>query len=210
MTNIALILTTYHSLERIPMYKERIIWWLDNSKLDLFIVDSNNSNFDYLPEKYLNNNRLHLYSFDQRNDIIKANSLYNKKGFMLITYCEVLSIKNILTKYDNLFSKYDWIFKLTGKYIIPTLEIELNNIPNNSDIIVQNRHNNIIQNSELFGFKLNKSANIFNSFDVINVFERSLKLLIESDNYILYRLPLLKIPPEYYIKRTNGSILGDL
>ena len=58
MTNIALILTTYHSLERIPMYKERIIWWLDNSKLDLFIVDSNNSNFDYLPEKYLNNKQV--------------------------------------------------------------------------------------------------------------------------------------------------------
>ena len=209
MANIAIILTTHHKPEQINMYLKRIIWWLDHSTLDLFVVDSNNSDFNYLPKLYKNNIKLHLFSFNQSPDIISAQKKY-PKGFRVITYCEILSIKKILEHYKHLLSSYDWIFKLTGKYVIPTLEHALVNIPNNADIIVQNKCNTVSQNSELFGFRFNNIINIFNNFNEVDVFEISLKKLLEKDTYTLYRLPILKLNPAFYQRRTNGTILGEL
>ena len=46
--------------------------------------------------------------------------------------------------------------------------------------------------------------------NILKFLDSAFKKLLEKDTYTLYRLPILKLNPAFYQRRTNGTILGEL
>ena len=122
--------------ERINMYIEIIELWMENTNLNLTIIENSGYEFTELKNKYLENNkhRLEFITFTYK-DIPEEDRKFleskDAKG-----HHELYAI-NYSYKKSKLIND-DIIFKLTGRYYIPNFENIVNNIDLNKDIFVQN------------------------------------------------------------------------
>jgi hypothetical protein len=186
----------YNSPEsRLNIYIDSINEWLQKTNLIIYVVESSNYNF---PE-YSNNPRVKVYSFKSSNNI-------NCNDCSATPY-EAESILKAFN-YFKLYN-YDNIIKITGKYFIPNMETLIENIPDNSEIFLQNSYNNDLkqQNSEIFGCKTKYLVNIMNMIidnakKNIN-FESTLNIIIDSNKYNIYRFPTIKLNKP--IKRSGDN-----
>ena len=179
------------------MYTKRIRWWLENSNLPIYVVDSNNKGFPELLDKYNSTNRLFIYYFDQNKYIIDKNHKKNHQ-----TKYELLSLKMAYEYYKEQWNEYSMIIKITGKYILPELENKLIKIPNNIDILLQYRHSKYWQNTELLGIANKTFLPLLNSLDDTLLFEKIINLRLPY--YKTHRFKKLNIPKEYRTKTQKG------
>jgi hypothetical protein len=176
------------------LYRNVIYDWLHRTDLSIFIIDS--SGYTY-PE--FSNTRLRVCSF-----IFPQNRSS--------TVAEGNSINYAL---DNLkeLSNYDYVIKITGKYYIPNMKGILSKTANGSDFMFQNIriNNDLIQNSEVFGFKYKLGKEIVNpivSEGYNKIMEERLGEIVTSGDYTYSRFP--SMVNFYSSKRGNNSILNLL
>ena len=195
--NNVLLLTIYSTKENQNIYVNNIKWWLENSLFDIYVVNSSGEDFN----EDLYSNRLKIFTYDQYDYAPKGKST---------TYYDLLSIKKIIENFPSIVNNYTMIIKLTGKYKLPSLENEVRKIPQYIDIIFQNNHNHLNQNTELIGFKSEKILDIIKwTQECGNNFEKCMSK-IKSKSYITLRLDSINIPKEYRVRRSDNSILKYL
>ena len=104
--------------ERKQTYLKSILQWVNNSKMNVFVVDNNGYDFPELDaEKELHKDRFHVYSY--RECDVHDGHFYlhdTSKGRH-----EMFSIFNVCKKYD-LTSQFKIIIKISGRYFIPDFE----------------------------------------------------------------------------------------
>jgi hypothetical protein len=196
---ICIILTTYiNSKEKEKMYLERVKKWLKTG-IDIYLVDSNNKGLPIVNKKY------HQYLFDQSKE------KYFNKNSNNSTLLEIKSLIKIINYYQ-LTNKYDYIYKITGKYYIK----EYNNLyilpEKKYDIINQYRSHKGWNNSEIVGFHSSKIINLLNNILNMNgVFEKGLGTLKKNKNIKIKKLqPLTVVKCSYFAKRNIGDTLYKL
>lgn len=139
----------------IKWYTSTINKYLETTNLHIRAVES--SGYKFLIE----HNRFKQYNFTSDLD----------KSINFPTRGEAESI--IKANESGILEGFDTIIKLSGKYYVPELEKEINNIPNNVGIIYQNiknEYNNTIA-SEIFGFQKQYIENIFSQMNT-EMFEK--------------------------------------
>ena len=201
----AILLTTYNEKSRTEMYLKRINWWIENSDLDIYIVDSSNNGFPTIKS-----DRVKICKFDQNKYIKNLTS----------TTGELISMDQCAKKFKNDFKKYKYIIKITGKYILPDLDSYIKNSVSNKsnyDFILQNNKNGIFQNTECIGFRASKFGKIIknlqkrlNEDDNVNILEHLIGLYVKENNAKAVRLKPLHIPEDYRVPRGAGDVLPEL
>ena len=198
--DICILLTTYNEESRTILYTKRIKWWINNTNLPIYIVDSNNIGFPELLDEYKKSKRIFCYSFNQ-NDYIKKNKYHQTKY-------ELLSLKNAFNYFKDAWNQYTMIFKITGKYVLPELETKISTIPYNNDIVLQQRHKFKWQNTEIIGISKKIFMSLLNSLDDNKIFEKI--IFLELHKYTTSRLDKLQIPVEFYTKTKKGYTYNSL
>jgi len=173
------------------LYINVIYDWLYRTDLPMFVVDS--SGYKY-PQ--FSNTRLRVCSF-----------IYPQSKSS--TVAEANSINYALDNCTEL-SNYDYVIKITGKYYIPNMKGILSKTANGSDFMFQNIriNHNLIQNSEVFGFKYKLGKDIVNpivSGEYKKIMEERLGEIVTSSNYTYTRFP--SMVNFYSSRRSDNSIL---
>jgi hypothetical protein len=187
----AILLTMYigENNDRKNMYVKNIMDWLNKTNIDIYTVNSSgeflNINHPRLNQvAFIQNNNSGNSSELERDSIIKANNYFN-------------------------FSKYDLVFKITGKYFLPDFENMIKYIPSDAELVVQNQIvgsvDKLYQNSELVGFKPSLIEPLMKKI-VGKLFEQMLG--DNMSNYKTYKMRKLTI--ERKEKRGDGSVLNYL
>lgn len=189
---VAILLTAYISNdnERAEMYEKNIKRWINDTNLNIFLVDSSNVG------SKLKNSRFKQYVFDQKEKFGSSSTILEKK-----------SILGALYYFKKDFSKYDIIFKVTGKYFIPDFNNIVKYIPSDAKIIVQHSASTSGQNTELFGATPRIMKEIVSDMNT-DIFEEHLYKIICKGKYKIYRFPKFKL--DQRIKRGDGFALRYL
>ena len=173
------------------LYRNVIYDWLYRTGLPIFVIDSSGHTY---PEFF--DTRLKVCSFI----------------FPQITSSTVAEANSINYALDNCkeLSNYDYVIKITGKYYIPYMQTILSKTANGSDFMFQNirSNNEVIQNSEVFGFKYKLGKQIVNplvSGECNKIMEERLGEIVISGNYTYSRFP--SMINFYSSKRGDNSIL---
>jgi hypothetical protein len=180
------ILLTMYIENREDIYYPIVNRWLNETNLDIYIVDSSNKGLSIIHP------RLHQFKFKQ-NDKYTLNNRSNYE------------ITSILKAVDYFKFKEDMVIKVTGKYFIPKLESTIPYIPD-ADIVLQYRTDTHGQNTEIVGIKSKFITTILNKFVTDDAFETFMYNI--KYRYKSYRLPFLKL--DQYVKRGDGSELKFL
>ena len=193
----ALLLCTYNVEARKSMYHDVIRWWMKNSTLDIYIIDSSNNVFD-----------------DDIEQSCKTHH-FNQADFTSCTTCsttlEFLSYDQAL----NVFGKewennYDYIIKLTCKYTLPTLEAILKEITDTSyDLFIQRIGSRSHTNCEIYIIKSTKIDLFINDLRSVTP-HCSLEHRLHKNlsKYAFSRLKRMQNTSNY--KRGCGNILRSL
>ena len=102
----ALLLCTYNDDSRKRMYEEVINWWIARKEVDIYIVDSADNVFSAKIE-----DATKTCHFDQR-------PLSDSKNQ---TVLELISLGKAFSAYGEEWQNYDYVIKLTAKYMLPEL-----------------------------------------------------------------------------------------
>jgi ABC-type antimicrobial peptide transport system permease subunit len=177
----ALLLTTAVDLsdcdERKKIYAKQIDKWLKETDLDIFVIESTNTGFSYIPP----NERLKIIVKD-----IPKNEPSSQSKHQSSSQSEYQSLLEILNEIPE---EYDYIFKVTGRYFLKDLHLILKDIPD-ADIYLQKNCNDITnsQNSEYFGIKRNILQKLLRRFKTNKNMENNLYDFIKNNNLKFYRL----------------------
>ena len=157
MPRVALLFTTYNVPERQAMYRQRLDWWRTHIRFPLFVVDSSGHGFhmDGVPE----------YVFTQEGGTALSP-----------TDSELVSLRRAERHFRTQFAPFDYVIKITGKYILPSLASNLAQLPC-ADLILQSEESNQhfqIQSSEVVGFRTATMAATLAALDTKN------KTMLES------------------------------
>lgn len=190
----ALLLCTYNVGNRKDMYQDVIRWWMKNSSLDIYIVDSSNNIFDDDIEKSCK-----TYHFNQAD--------YTSNRGCSTTFEFVSYIQALILFEKEWNTNYDYIIKLTCKYTLPSLESILTEITDSSnDLFVQNIYDSSHTNTEIFIVKSTQFSTIVN--DLRSVTPHcclEARLHIKLNNYVFNRLGKIANTSNY--KRGAGDIM---
>jgi hypothetical protein len=182
--NVCILLTTCvnNNPERLSIYLDRIHKYLKYTNLSFYIVESSGYTF---PE-FKNNPRVKIYSFIGEKS---TNS----------SLMELDSIIRIIKHYN--LNKYDFIFKITGKYFIRNLDFLVRKFFHKDiDFYIQNG------NSEIFCSKPAYYFELYSHVKDAKSFEQSIPLVIKNKNKIHF--PKIKLSD--YTPRGDGVILKYL
>lgn len=190
----ALFISTYNVDTRKNMYKDVIRWWMKNSSFDIYIVDSSNNQFDNDIESMC---KIHHF-----------NQVDHTKTKGCSTTLELLSFKQAFSVFGTEWeTNYDYIIKLTGKYTLPCLEKNLQDVRNTTtEMFVQSRYNKSHTNTELLIIKSTKFETIMDEIRSVTphcCLEKRLQTIL--GNHIFKRLK--KIPNNSHYKRGAGDML---
>ena len=199
ITTCVYIKTNYYNQYNTPEvrlkgYLETIDKWLNNTNLDIKIVES--SNYKFL--QYADNPRVQVYSF-------KSNSKFKCKNCDATPY----EAESILLAFKNLNLKnYDIIIKITGKYYLPTFDKIIDSMPNDYDIYFQHTYHPQWrqQNSEIFGCNTKHLENIMNLIiknSESNMNFESTLYTLNKGKYKVFRFPKIKL--EKPIRRSGDN-----
>jgi len=202
LQKFAIVLTMYNNKKLNPskyeMYKKRLIKWLEESEFDIYVVNSGGTPID------INHKRLFQYNFDQYNNPIVSKDMFST------THLESISILQLLDKYD-IENKYDFVFKITGKYFIKDFINIVKCLPSDCDIAFQYSRNNYNQNSEVVGSRASLFRLIYERcVKEPYIMEQTLNIIQRENKYKMYTLPSIPIPTELRVKRAAGDELHNL
>jgi len=187
--NIAIILTMYtKDKERADMYYKNLKKW-SKSGFDIYCVESNGYKYDIPGIEYL--------VFNQDDTMRGKSTSIQEKN----------SIQKIYNYFKSKFIRYDFIFKVTGKYYIKNLYDVLDYIPYDTEVLLQNNTGTYGQNSEIMGAKPTIFFNIVNQING-KTFEQTLYDIAKSKKYKTYRLQRLYFDDK--VQRSDGSYLDFL
>lgn len=186
----AILLTMYIRNDKIrDLYIKNTNNWLNSTDLDIYIVISSG---EQLP---IEHPRLFQLAFTQPKDSVKTT----------VSCSERHSILTILNAYD--FSKYDLVFKITGKYFCPEFAEILPFIHEDCDILFQRQRSWFLNNSELVGIKPEYISDILSFITENRDMEPA--LTEQAVRFKTYRInKYLKVDTPS--ARSNGSILYSL
>ena len=169
--------------------------------MPVYVVDSSGNGFPSISNTSPPNVR--FFTFEQPPEIERS------------TDGELLSLRKAEEHWRTDWERnsYDYIVKVTGKYRLPDLEIELRKVQRKDfDFILQNR-GHLAQNTEVLGIRRSKFRDILQEISaqedaeqleekVINVMRR-----LDTKNF---RLPSNLVPLEFQVKRGWGDVLSNL
>lgn len=191
-------MTTYNEEVRSDMYNKVIQWWLQNTTFHMFIIDSANRQFSPDIE---NNARVKTFHFDQ-TQFISGTFHSNIRP----TKFEMLSLNKGYEHFEKDLSKYEFVFKITGKYQIPEFEETISKIvPNDLELICQSK----FPGTELLGIRvaiLKQFLYDLNSFQENMILELRVEALCK--NLKCFKMKPLKLSSSY--ARNDRSILSIL
>ena len=191
-TNCCILLTMYIKDDREKLYETITKKWLNNTNFDVYVVNSSGKNLN------IQHPRFKCFSFKQNFNFVDKEPSFAERNSLL----------KALEYFKNDFNNYDMIIKVTGKYFTPDLEDNIEFIPKDIDILLQNQNFTHCQNSELVGFKPNKINSILRGLDN-HPLEHILYTIRENNS----NLKIFKLPPLSMInnaKRGDGLILKFL
>ncbi len=169
----AIILTTAVDLknkdERKKLYTKQIERWLNETDLDLFVIESTNTGFsDILPHP-----RLKIIIKDISKDQSSSQS----------------ESQSLLQALEEIPKEYNYIFKVTGRYFLKDFDSVLKDLPD-ADIYLQKHCNDILsfQNSEYFGMERNLLIEMLKRIEKIGMMEINIYQFIKDNNLKFYRL----------------------
>jgi hypothetical protein len=187
------------------MYNTVIKWWLNNSSLFLFIIDSGDHPFATDIED--NKERVRISHFDQTK--------FAQPPYTNSSTLELISLDKAYDAFHTEFEKFDFVFKITCKYTLPDLESVLNktSIADDIDIILQHRHNNRnMQNTELIGFKTSKFQEFIDNIkkQSHHLFEFKICAFVKAPPLNIKTMRLPRLTNTSKNKRGAGDILTYL
>jgi len=208
--SIAVLLTTYNEPQRTEMYAKRLDWWLTQTMLPLFVVDSYNRKFPEEGQTRFRQFRVH--HFDQF-------PILGPPPFGGSTISELLSLKEALKAFQNEWEQYDYVVKVTGKYILPDLVALMANIDKGKDFIVEASAFSLNANTnpnpgwvgtECITFNTKKMGELVAKIEQqpYPAIENKLAALLHTHTF--QRLPPMPIPDAYRIKRAIGDTLTSV
>ena len=209
-----IIFGTYNTPDRTDMYYNTLNWYVHNSTFELVVVDSFGVGFN------ISHPRVHYCVYNQSNHKIhwwrfKSNS-------------ELLSLQMATDQYHELFDRFEYVVKMTGKYVLPDLKYELDKIPVNGDIdwIIQSREGKAFRvTTEVFGVKStmwNSTLHRLKTSIPAWMVEIRMGYILVADGYFYHknntwnngteeaendrvlRLPPLRIPKKYWLIARNS------
>ena len=153
---------------RIKWYTETIKKYLETTNLQIRVVESSGYEFP------IEHERLKQFVFSSELD----------KSFGFPSRGESESI--IKVNESGILDDLDIIVKITGKYYLPDIEEEINNIPENAGIMYQNIKEDPTKfiASEIFGFKRKYINDIFKS--ILECEDQSCYLALEHKIYNIH------------------------
>lgn len=200
------LLTTYNEPSRSQMYEKRLEWWLSQTTLPIYVVDSYNAP---LAGNLTSFRKFREHHFDQT--LVLGTPPAGGS-----TPAEILSMKNAFEAFKDDWAHVDYVVKITGKYVLPTLTSALATVSKGSDFIVEFSNYNMQSpwvGTECLGFNAKRMGKLLAEIEVqdpLPVESKVATLLRNQARYSHQRLPLMKIPEGYQIKRGAGDTLGYL
>jgi len=170
--------------DRIRTYENSILRWINESNLDIVIVENSGYDFSYLLDKNRNVEFVSVPKSYLDYSLSDKDSQKTIKGQM-----ETLSLEYALNN-SSIVKTKKFIIKITGRYFIPNFEYYLDKVPIETDIIRQ--HDNL--HCEIFGATVPNAKLIFKyPLPKITTLEYYLYIIGKKTNNIV-RLPRLDIP----------------
>jgi len=200
----AVLLTTYNTEDREAMYVARLQWWLKETKLPIFVVDSAGRGFSPSISTHRSFKQL---KFDQTNVL----------GFDVgSTEGELLSLKRAWEAFQGDWSRYDYVVKVTGKYVLPDLQFEMRKVNKGNSFILENfsDHPEVGYlrwvNTELLGFNAAHMGDLLEKLanNEGGTLEDKLGQMIMTHQYSEQQLNNMALPVGYRTQRGNGDVLA--
>ncbi len=162
LSRFALLVTTYNIPSRTTMYTARLRWWLANSALDLFVVDSAGRCFPAIDAPP---SRFRCFAFNQSAEPLLAALEANRSlcdppclGVPRSSVTERLAITKALTAFAEPLARKQIVLKMTGKYVLPDLDGALRAVPPGAAAVVQSVFGGGWQDTELWGMSAPRLA----------------------------------------------------
>lgn len=175
---------------RRSFYERALKFYLEKTELPVLVVESTGIGFP---------------NFD--NPRLKQHVFKIAKDHGTITLMEVESLQAAYAA--NLFAGCRLVIKVTGKYVLPTLEEQLSKVPEDVEIVYQHARATNRQNSEVFGFAPRLFTQLFSDecFQAKDmedcIFGAHLRLDVRA--YDLDPLPIAEP-----VARSDGSVMPML
>jgi len=230
--SFVLLLTTYNEPARTEMYAKRIEWWLRETTLPIYIVDSYDRSTPF--PAYLRSIRdfqEHHFTQDLRDPLF-AHSAPSTAG-------ELLSLRQAFERFGGEWARYDYVMKCTGKYVLPSLASAVAAVPRGSAFVVQSRALRLYPEdhwapwvrikchwfrrcpgqapwvgTECLGFDAQRMGDLVTEVaaQAPGPLEMKLAALLRRDNdrYPFHIMQRMEIPEAYRTKRGDGSTLAHL
>ncbi|GAB5359928.1 hypothetical protein AAMO2058_000584200 [Amorphochlora amoebiformis] len=225
-SRVALLITTFNDADtRNSLYVPRIQWWLENTQFSLYIVDSGNHKFSGLKLKHLTKRpKPHFLHFDQAKLTTHEQKVLSSHGDSEAkSVYELISIQRVGQRYGSELKKFDYIIKLTGKYVLPTLSQSLDHVFQQftkgdlPDMLVESMSFPVpgdCLNSEIFGFRgaiFDKVVGILEErLEKGGIMENAVKMVQMHENMTSFTLPEINIPQQWRTNRGDGSTLAHV
>jgi len=196
------LLTTYNTAEREAMYTKRLQWWLRETKLPIFVVDSAGRGFPQSLSKIRNFKQLTFNQEDILGDYVDS------------TIGELLSLKRAWQTFKNDWSRFDYVVKVTGKYVLPDLQIEMQKVTKGNSFIIEHFTDHPDAgylrwvNTEFLGFNVAQMGKLLDTLGRSSgALEDRLGRMLITDQYPLQQLDGMMIPAKYQTQRAIGDVL---
>jgi len=195
----ALLLTTFNEPKRTDMYAKRLEWWLRETGLPIYVVDSANFSFPPGLEQIRDFRVLHFNQSQVTGGTVPRGG---KTGY------ELLSLKMAYQAFKDEWAQYDYVLKVTGKYVLPDLEAYMSAVNPNTDFVIQTIPWDGI-GTECIGFNSQRMMDLLLEIESMEAqdLEKRVELTLNGRPERRVTLPLMRIPEEYRTPREYGDTL---
>lgn len=201
----AILLTTYNAEDREAMYTMRLQWWLSMTELPIYVVDSAGRGFPPSLSKIRSFKQL---KFDQKE-------VFGDR--MDSTLGELLSMKHAWEAFQKDWSRFDYIVKVTGKYVLPDLQSAMQKVSKGNSFIIEHYTDHADAghlrwvNTEFLGFNAALMGKLLEELaNNKNALEDRLGQMLVTGNYLSQQLDSMKLPELYWTKRGAGDVLKSV
>jgi len=208
--SFAILLTMYNSPEREGLYAKRLRWWLHNTDLPVFVVDSANHDFPIEMKEIRPFKELH---FDQRQFLPHWNETMDGAS----TVAELASLDRAWNAFGKLWSeKFDYIIKVTAKYVLPDLTNAMHLMHHGDEFIFQDNSFDLDSNSpwvgtECLGFNSKHMGLLLQLLHKQPGYLEARVAAVAKARELTYeQLPPLLIPEEFMTQRGAGDVLWSV
>lgn len=210
--SFAILLSMYNSERLEAMYAKRLEWWLRSSTIPIFVVDSANRSF---PKEMHDIRPFQDLHFDQKK-FLPSN--WTPKVDGASTVAELISLDHAWNQWGKLWStKFDYVVKVTGKYVLPALEDEMHSMHRGRSFIFQSNAFNLNGESpwidtECIGFNSRCMGTLLQMLKgrPEHYLETKVGAITKAGRLSYDRLPEIEIPDIFRIQRGAGDVLDSV